>query len=431
MRRRSFANAGVAVAGLVAVSLTLGGCSSSGNSDSGKDEKVSLTFQSLAYQDSTVAATKEIVESWNKANPNIQVELRQGSWDNVHDQLVTQFQGDSAPDIIHNESSDIMGFASQGYLADLTPYLDKDVKKDVSEAVWGSVTNNDGKIVAAPTLLQSYVVYANTDAFKKAGIDIPNGSTLSWDDFQGLSKKLTGDKKFGLGWGLKQPTASVMNLSLGFDGTFFKNADGKSTIEVGDNELQVPERINSMVYKDKSLDPTSITQSGTDVLPGFFGGKYAMYAAGNFMAQQISASAPDGFNWAVLPPLAGSSGPAQAANPQTLSVSAQSKHVPEAAKFINYIMTAENQSKLAQGDWLIPTSAAARAQVLKETEGKNGWEAVLKSGEELKPAPFQNATNYPQWKDQFATPSLQKYFADSISLDELKKQLTDGWAAVG
>ena len=99
-----------------------------------------LTFQSLAFQEPTVAATDEIVAAWNEANPDIQVELRQGSWDNVHDELVTQFAGGTAPDIIHDESADIMGFAEQGYLADLTPYLSEELMADVPEGVWQAVT---------------------------------------------------------------------------------------------------------------------------------------------------------------------------------------------------------------------------------------------------------------------------------------------------
>jgi ABC-type glycerol-3-phosphate transport system substrate-binding protein len=429
--RKGTIRVGALVAGIAAASLALAGCSSSGSSDSASGGKVTLTFQSLAYQDTTVAATKEIVDSWNKANPDIQVKLQQGSWDNVHDQLVTQFQGGTAPDIIHDESADIMGFAQQGYLADLSSSLSADTKKQVSKDVWKSVTTPDGKIVAAPTLLQSYVVFASKKAFTDAGVEVPTGDTMSWDDFEALSKKLTANGNFGTGWGMKSPTATVMNLALGFGGTFFDNKDGKSTIHVGDDELQVPERINAMAYQDKSLDPVSLTQSGTDVLPGFFGGKYAMYVGGNYVAQQITESAPSGFDWVVLPPLAGSKGADQAANPQTMSVSAQSKHIPQAAKFIDYFMKADNQAKLAEGDWLIPASKAAREQVAKDTSGKNGWDVILKSGDELTAAPFQAATNYPQWKDQYATPALQKYLANSISLDELKKQLTDGWSAVG
>jgi ABC-type glycerol-3-phosphate transport system substrate-binding protein len=186
-----------------------------------------------------------------------------------------------------------------------------------------------------------------------------------------------------------------------------------------------------MAFDDKSLDPVSLTQSGTDVLPGFLGGKYGMYVGGNFLAQQITESAPDGFKWTVLPPLAGSAGPRQAANPQTMSVSAQSKAPEQAAEFIDYFMNPENQSKLAQGDWLIPASSAARGVVATDTADVPVWGPMLRTGEDLAGAPFQKAKNYPQWKDQFATPALQQYFANSTSLDDLKKQLTDGWSAIG
>jgi multiple sugar transport system substrate-binding protein len=419
-----------------AVALLLSGCALNGgdSSDDGGSTTgpVTLTFQSLAYQDSTVAATKDIVDSWNKDNPDIRIKLTQGTWDNVHDQLVTQFQGGTAPDIIHDESSDIMGFAQQGYLADLGKYLSPDVKKAVSDDVWDTVTTTDGKIVAAPTLLQTYVVFANTDAFAAAGVKVPTGDKLTWDDLASIAKKLTANGKFGVGWGLKQPTAAIMNTALGFDGTFFDTKDdGTATIHVGEGETAVPEHVHAMAFDDRSLDPVSLTQSGTDVLPGFLSGKYAMYIGGNFLAQQITESAPAGFTWTALPPLAGSAGTVQAANPQTMSVSAQSKAPEQAAKFIDYFMNAQNQAKLARGDWLIPASKPARDEVEKETRSTPVWTPLLKSGAALAGAPFQKAKNYPQWKDQYATPALQQYFANSISLDDLKKQLTDGWSAIG
>lgn len=408
-----------------AVSALLAGCSSGAPAPT---EKITLNFQSLAFADTTIAATQAIVDDWNAKNPNVQVNLVQGSWDSVHDQLVTQFQGGTAPDIIHDESADIAGFAEQGYLADLTPYLDKSVKDGITQDIWDSVTSSDGKIVAAPTLLQTYVVFANTDALAKAGVSAPTGDTMSWDDFQSMAKKLTVGDQFGLGWGLKSPTATVMNLALGFDGGFF-NADG-TKIDVGSAELEVPKRIHQMAYDDGSLDPVSLTQSGGDVLPGFYGGKYALYVGGNYIAQQLTESAPEGFNWEVLPPLAGSDNAAQAANPQTLSVAAESKHVKEAAQFINFYMSGDNLSKVSLGDWLIPSATAARDAILASTNGDDGWAQAIASGNDLKKAPFQSATNYPQWKDQIATPALQQYLANAISLDELQKQLTDGWASV-
>jgi len=419
----------------VAVAALVGGCAfNSEQADSGgsADGPVTLTFQSLAYQDSTVTATKEIVDSWNADHPDIQIELTQGSWDGVHDQLVTQFQGGTAPDIIHNESSDIMGFAEQGYLADIGPYLSEDTKNAVSDEVWDTVTTGDGKVVAAPTLIQTYVVFANTDAFASAGVEVPSGDQLSWDDLRATAKELTGGGKFGVGWGLRQPTAAVMNTALGFGGTFFDigEGDGGDTIHVGDAELAVPERIHAMAHEDRSLDPVSLTQSGSDVLPGFLSGKYAMYIGGNYLAQQITESAPDSFKWTVLPPLAGTEGAVQAANPQTMSVSARSEAPEQAAEFIDYFMNPENQAKLAQGDWLIPASSPARDALAEQTKDTPVWQPMLASAEELSGAPFQQASKYPQWKDQYATPALQQYFADSIGLEDLRTKLTDGWNSI-
>jgi ABC-type glycerol-3-phosphate transport system substrate-binding protein len=429
MRRQAYLSAGaIAVAALLAGCAFGGGAAPEETADEGP---VEITFQSLAYQDSTIAATDEIVDRWNEENPDIQVKLTQGSWDNVHDQLVTQFQGGTAPDVIHDESSDILGFANQGYLADIGPYLSDDVKGAVSDDVWETVTTGDGKIIAAPTLLQTYVVFANEDAFAAAGVDVPTGDELSWDDLRDLSKDLTVDGQFGVGWGLKQPTAAIINTALGFGGDYFDvEDDGTATIDVGEDELAVPATIHAMAYDDKSLDPVTLTQSGSDVMPGFLGGSYAMYVGGNFLAQQISESAPEEFNWTVLPPLAGSAGPVQAANPQTMSVAAESKHVEQSAQFIDYFMNAENQAKLALGDWLIPASSDARAELETQTADQNGWAELLKTGENLSGAPFQKASNYPQWKDQYATPGLQQYFANSITREQLAEQLTSGWDSI-
>ena len=149
-----------------------------------------MTFSTYAFQEPTIAATEEIVAAWNEANPDIQVELVMTSAENVHDQLVTQFAGGTAPDIIHDESADILGFAEQGYLADLAPYFSEELIGSVSEGIWSSVTTPDGAIIAAPTLLQSYVVFANVDAFEAAGVEVPTGETLAWDDFEQLATDL-------------------------------------------------------------------------------------------------------------------------------------------------------------------------------------------------------------------------------------------------
>ena len=123
----------------------------------------------------------------------------------------------------------------------------------------------------------------------------------------------------------------------------------------------MPRRIHDMAYEDGCARPgVADAERLATSLPGSIGGDYAMYVGGNFIAQQLVDDAPEDFNWVVLPPLAGTEGANQAANPQTLSVSAESEHVEEAAAFIDFFMGADNLAALAEGDWLIPASGGAR-----------------------------------------------------------------------
>ena len=419
--------------GVLAGALVLAaGCATapSGPDGGGGGGPVTLKFQSLAFLDPSVAATQKIVDGWNAAHPDIQVQLVKGGWDSVHDQLVTQFHGATAPDVIHDESADIAGFARQGYLADLGPYLSPATRASVPEGVWQSVTV-DGKVVAAPTLLQSYVVFGNTALLQKAGVDAgaSTAGTWTWDELAAAARKATTPTAKGLGWGLRQPTATVLSLGMNFGATFFTGAGPDTAVRVGDAELQVPRRIHDMAWVDRSLDPVSLTQSGSDVVRGFLDGRYAMIVAGSFAAQQIKAAAPAGFSWTVLPALAGTSAN-QAANPQTLSVPADDPHAAQAAQFIEYYLQPQNLAAVAQGEWLIPTTPAAQAAVQAATGGADGWASTLAGAAHLTTAPFQSVERYPQWKDQVATPALQRYLSNQIDEKALTAQLTDGWKQV-
>lgn len=420
----AIAFAGVAV-------LALSGCAQgSANSGSdGGDGAVTIQFQSLSDQPATQAAVKSIVDEWNADNPDIQVEIIQAGWDGTFDKLITQFTGGTAPDIIHFEASSISSFAADGYLADLTDLIDEDLKADISDGIWESVTQDD-QIIAYPSTLQSYMAFANADLLEAAGVEIPTGDTMTWDQLQEIAAATTTGDTYGLGWGLASPTATMMSLSLGFDGGYFSGEGTDASIEVGENELAVPERIHEMAYTDKSIEPTSLTQSGSDVLASFYGGKVAMTVQGSFQATNIANDAPEGFNWVALPPLEGSEGAVQAANPQTYSVNIDSEYVEESAQFLNFFLSGDNLAQIAYADALIPSSGSARAEVETLAADNPAWTQVLASGEGLVGPPFLKVEKYTEWKDTIATPAFQQYLADQITSDELATQLSDGWTDI-
>ncbi|WP_448006930.1 ABC transporter substrate-binding protein [Agromyces bauzanensis] len=413
---------------LTAGALALAGCST-GSSGDESDGPITLKFQSLSDQPAAIEATQTIVDAWNEENPDVQVEIVQAGWDGIYDKLITQFNGGAAPDIIHYEAASIVPFARDGYLADLTDLMSDERKADVPEGVLDSVTVDD-QIVAYPTELQSYMVFANKTLLDSAGVAIPDGDTMTWDELRDIAEATTQNGVYGLGWGLKSPTAAFMSMAPQFGGEYFEGSGTDATITIGDGEMALPELVDEMAYVDGSILPVSLTQSGSEVLAAFYAGQIALTVQGSFQAANITKDAPADLDWIVLPPLEDSAGAAQAANPQTLSVNIDSEHVEEAAAFIDYFTETENLVALNTADALIPATTSAQEQMAADLSDENGWDRILASGQHLTSAPYLFVDAYAQWKDTVATPAYQKFLAQEIDAEQLQSDLASGWDAI-
>ncbi len=390
-----------------------------------------MTYLTPAYLPGTVAATERIVADWNKANPTSTVKIVYGDVNNMQDKLTTAFAGNVAPDIFQHEAVSILPFAKQGYLANLSSEM-APLRSSIPKGLW-SVGSYAAKLYGVPTMTQTYTIFANVDAFKKAGVAVPTGTgTFSWDDFRTLAKKFTANGNYGVAWGLKSPAAMTMIMGMNFNAEFFRGLTSGSGTRLSINaaELEVPSRIHAMIYDDKSVDPASLTMSGAGPLPGFLAGKYAMIFAASYVASDLDVAAKAaGFNWTALTLLKGNT-TVQGANPQTLSVTAQSKHKKEAAAFIRYMMQDANLGQLALGEGLIPSTTGALAAATAQRPGSAGWKQLFDDGASLGLAPFTLVPNYQQWKDTVLQPAMQQYIQGKISISTLKQRELDGWAKI-
>ncbi|MFF4500840.1 ABC transporter substrate-binding protein [Streptomyces sp. NPDC001401] len=406
--------------GLLVLTLLLAGCTSGG---SARDGRITLRFQSLAWQEESVQANKELVKEWNASHPNVNVQYIQGSWDSVHDQLLTSFEGGEAPDIIHDASDDLADFAYGGYLADLRDLLPARLKSDVPQHSWDTTTFGDG-VYGVPFLQEPRVLIANATWLKRAGVRIPTAQRpWSWPEFRKITEQLSGNGKYGVAWPLKEPVSATLNLSLSTGGELFhRGADGKVKVRFEAADQVVPRTIHDQANTDHSASPTTLGSGGSDTLPGFFGGKYAMVPLGFSYRQQIVQQSPKGFDWQVLPAPAGADGPTQGVSPQTLSIAQGSKHKKEAAEFIDFLLRPRNMVRLALGDWMLPTGTQALENPALHT-AKNGWATGTALAADLRSAPAQSVRGYPEWKDKVATPAFQEYYSGAIGLDELRHRL--------
>lgn len=391
-----------------------------------KHQVTNLTFATYVWQPTTVAVTKAIVESWNKTHPDIQVSIVPVDVNSVHDKLLTSFVGGTAADIIHDEAADIAGFTAQGYLANLTPLIPKSLRASIPKQLWDTV-NYSRKITGVPIMSQTYNVFANMDILKAAGIKAPTvANPWTWTRFQAVAKQLSTGGKFGVCWGLRSPTATIQVTSLNWGAQWNYLEKGRWVLKFGTAEQQLLKIMHDMIYTTKSVDAAGVGLSGSAVLPAFFGGKCAMTIQGNYQAQGMIEQSPKGFNWAMFPPLKGTTTD-QVANPQTYSVSQQSQHKEEAMQFIAHALNTKNMARLSAGDWLIPASPASAKIVVKNTKHYGSWRNAVSAVPHLKKGNWVSLAPYARWKAEVATPAFRSYLANQISLDELGKQLVDGW----
>ncbi|ARQ70943.1 ABC transporter substrate-binding protein [Streptomyces marincola] len=424
---RRVARAGVAAA----LSLVLlAGC---GGDEEAADGTVTLDFLSLAWQSESVAAYKSLVDAWNAANPDVRVRYVQGSWDNVHDQLLTSFMGGEAPDIIHNDASDLTDFANGGYLADLTDLLPEELRADIPRRSWDTTTY-EGGVYGVPFLQEPRVLIANTRLLAEAGVRTPTADRpWTWGEFEEVAARLTRDTDgdgdtdtYGVAWSMKEPVSQSVNLSLSTGGRIFHREDGENVIRYDAADSTVAELVHRQVNEDGTAPDSGLGMSGSDTLPGFFADRYALLPLNFSFRQQVAQQAPDGFEWSVLPmPVGeGSEGAAQGVAPQTLSVAEDAEDRRAAAEFVAFLARPENAVELALGDWMLPTGETALADPSLDT-AEHGWRTGVELTAHLRPSPVLGVRGYPEWKDKIATPAFQEYYRGALSLDELRQRLTD------
>ncbi len=390
----------------------------------GAGGRITLRFQSLAWQPDSLKANKQLVAEWNRRHPKVQVQYVQGAWPTVHDQLLTSFEGGEAPDIIHDASDDLADFAYGGDLADLTDLLPPRLKQDIPRRSWETGTFN-GRIYGVPFLQEPRVLIADRGRLRRSRVRIPTPEhPWTWQEFTEAAQRLTRGTDYGVAWPLKEPVSATLNLALSTGGrVFHRRPDGKVEVRFDAVDQVVPRTVHDQLNVDRSASRATLGMGGSDTLPGFFAGRYAMVPLGFSYRQQIAQQAPRGFDWTVLPAPKGTTLD-QGVSPQTLSIAEDCPYKEEAMAFIDFLLGPANMVRLALGDWLLPTGQEALADPALRVR-RYDWATGTALAGSLRSAPAQSVRGYPEWKDKIATPGLQEYYSGAIGLNTLRERLVE------
>ncbi|WP_432133361.1 MULTISPECIES: ABC transporter substrate-binding protein [unclassified Streptomyces] len=220
---------------VTALSLLATACTgqSGGTAADDASGEATITFWHAWSAPGEVKAVKELVAGFEKAHPDIHVNVVGNMTDDKINQAL-RAGGSKAPDVISSFTTNSVGrFCASGALVDLNPFFEKaglDPEKTFPKAM-NEYTQYDGDRCTVPLLGDAYGLYYNKTAFAKAGIAAP---PKTWSEFETVARKLTipqGDGYRQLGFmpnyhGWESTTEHYLGQ---FSPTYF-DRDGRSTV---------------------------------------------------------------------------------------------------------------------------------------------------------------------------------------------------------
>jgi len=286
--------------------LLLAACG--GASSSGKTTVTLLTWENTA----TNAAIDQALQQFQKDNPNIVIQHLESPNSNYADKLSSLTQARKLPDLFWCGNDTEQQYTSQGLLHDYSAQL-KSANGDFTANNFVQIaiqnwTTSDGKIGGLPSLMNTYGIWYNADAFTTAGLTTP-AAGWTWDDMYHDAQVLTSKSGSTTSYGL----IASSQLTKASDGPFTMSTYALSA--------------GGQPFADKINNPTKITadakyvegvtklataiQGGSVAPPGyndsnaassFSAGKVPMLMAGQWLAAGFLQNKPSvKYGFAPLP----------------------------------------------------------------------------------------------------------------------------------
>lgn len=207
------------------------------NTQEESDEKIVLRFATWGVsEESTSGIYKEIEDSYEALNPNVDIEYIGIPFGDIKQQTFVMAATGEAPDIIQTHTAWFSTYATSDVAIALDDLLGADYVNDLIPSLKSDYTYN-GELKGVPWAPTPYVLYWNKELFEQAGLNPEQGPKTYKEmvEFgQAISELKTsnGDKIYGLGEVTDMvPINGMVALRniYGFGGSLF-DTDGKVNI---------------------------------------------------------------------------------------------------------------------------------------------------------------------------------------------------------
>lgn len=290
-----------------------------------------------------------MVEEFEKANPDISVELTDLTWANGHEKIAISFASGAGPDVVELGSDWIAQFAANGQLA------------DISEAVADDTANFDGwsmatykdKIYGRPWILGTRVLYMNHGLAMKAGKLSENFIPLCWDQLSWAAQRIDSLGKDIYGWGSN--TAEKHRLYKKYL-PFFWTAGAQIWTDDGKYCIVASEpAVDALKFYKKLNDSCGAYVANQRAIDdAFLDGKVGFVISGDWLLKRIKQEGRKlDFRTTLIPGEQISDFSVTGVSfmgGEILTINAASKHKEAARKFIDFITNPDNQLKFCKAN---------------------------------------------------------------------------------
>ncbi len=278
-RRRLMKRAGALGLGVAAVS-TLKSAAAQNATPAAPDTSISGSLNVAMVANPQMVALQKLVPEFEKAYPNIKLNLLVLPENEVRDRIRTDVSTQAGQfDLVTIGMFEAADYAQQGWTLDVGTPLQADAAydyQDIFPAMISALSGKDDKLYAAPFYGESCMLYYRTDLFKTAGLTMPDRPT--WDDIQGFAQKLhKKEGPYGIvlralpGWGeFGAPLTATINA---FGGRWF-DENWKAQLSAPDSAKAIK------FYTDLLInygEPSATTSGFTECENLFVQGKAAMW----------------------------------------------------------------------------------------------------------------------------------------------------------
>ncbi len=336
-------------------------------------EKVNLNFYSW------IPGIETVVDTWNKANPDIQVTVATGPSGNAgaYQNFSNQIKAGNAPDLMQIEFDRLPNFRIQDGLANIAgcPGVTESQSQFV-DWTWSQATfGEQGAVYAIPQDTGPMALFYRKDLFEQNNIPVPK----TWDDFKTAAQTVKSKGAFITNFSSGDP-----NQFAGFvwqnKGKWFENTDNGWKVELTSKESTDVANYWQGLIDAKLVSPVkNFTDQWNEAADS---GKLWGWVSAVWGNNTIETNAPSTKGkWAVVQMPQWTADGATAGNwgGSTTAVFKGSKHPAEAAKFALWLNTnTESLTALNKEGGLYPaTTAGQELPALQEPSAFYGGEKIF------------------------------------------------------